>query len=357
MACYNLKPMKPLIERIHELNALLAPYAARHESRGRMREESPDDIRMPFQRDRARIIHSKAFRRLAGKTQVFVAGEGDHYRTRLTHTMEVAQITRDLARALGLNEDLAECIALAHDLGHAPFGHNGQDALDEWMRSKSAVGFEHNVQSHRIVTMLEIRGNGNGLNLTRDVVDGLFKHGGQNERGEPVDFCLEAQLANACDEIAYTAHDTDDGLDGGLFTYEELQTIPFAKHAADIACTRGTFIRSTLIDILARDLLEHAKHTGASGAPTIGISDALRSELRHLRTFLWERMYHHPAILQRMEHGKNVVRMLCETYVTHPPHAVIALEHRTSSSRVEAVKDYVSGMTDSTAMDAATIGT
>lgn len=345
--------MKPLLEHIRERNALLAPYAARHESRGRIRDEAFDDTRMPFQRDRARIIHSKAFRRLAGKTQVFVAGEDDHYRTRLTHTMEVAQITRDLARALGLNEDLAECIALAHDLGHAPFGHNGQDALHEWMHEHGS-SFEHNIQSHRIVTMLEIRDNNNGLNLTRDVVDGLFKHGGNDERGEPVHFCLEAQLANACDEIAYTAHDTDDGLEAGLFTYDELQTIPFAMHAAETARQRGTFIRSTLIDILARDLLLHAQETLVNDAiPTIGVSPALRTALRPLRTFLWERMYHHPMILARMEHGKKTVRMLCETFMKTPPGSVVVLEQRTGSTRVEAIKDYVSGMTDGGVMQSA----
>ena len=154
--------MKTYDERIAAMNALLAPYAARHEGRGRPVDEPSDGLRTPFQRDRGRIIHSTAFRRLAGKTQVFVAGEGDHYRTRLTHTMEVAQITRDLARILGLNEDLAECVALAHDLGHPPFGHSGQDELDAWMRERGST-FEHNVQTHRIVTVLERRGGANGL--------------------------------------------------------------------------------------------------------------------------------------------------------------------------------------------------
>jgi len=343
--------MKTLPERIAAMNALLAPYAARHESRGRMQEESPDDVRMPFQRDRARIIHSQAFRRLAGKTQVFVAGEGDHYRTRLTHTMEVAQITRDLARALGLNEDLAECIALAHDLGHPPFGHSGQDALDEWIRSRkpvstslragSAEGFEHNVQSHRIVTVLETRGHGNGLNLTRDVVDGLLKHG-------PVALSHEAQLANACDEIAYTAHDTDDGLHAELFTYDELRDVPLTARAAEVATKRGTLIRSTLIDILARDLLDHAERTSHGGnIPTIGLSPELRAELQPLRAFLWKRMYHHPMIIERMERGKRTIRMLCDIYMQHPPAPLNTLAARTGAGAEEAVKDYVAGMTDS----------
>lgn len=327
------------------MNALLAPYAAKHEGRGREREEAPDGVRMPFQRDRARIIHSTSFRRLAGKTQVFVAGESDHYRTRLTHTMEVAQITRDLARILGLNEDLAECVALAHDLGHTPFGHSGQDALDEWMRAQGpapsrAEGFEHNVQSHRIVTVLETRGSGNGLNLTRDVVDGLLKHG-------PVALSLEAQLANACDEIAYTAHDTDDGLHAELFSYDALCAIPLAKRAAEDAKKRGTLIRSTLIDVLARDLLDHAERTSGTGIPTIGISPDMRERLKPLRAFLWERMYHHPTIIERMERGKKAIRTLCDAYLTDPPPPLAAMRERTGSDAAEAVKDYVSGMTDS----------
>ncbi len=338
--------MMDLNERMANMNALLAPYAAKHESRGRERDEAHDDIRTPFQRDRARIIHSQAFRRLAGKTQVFVAGEGDHYRTRLTHTMEVAQITRDLARALGLNEDLAECVALAHDLGHTPFGHSGQDELDAWIRSKnvipsSAEGFEHNVQSHRIVTVLEIRGPGNGLNLTRDVVDGLLKHG-------PTPLSLEAQLANACDEIAYTAHDTDDGLHAGLFTYDELRAVPLADRAAKMAAERGTFVRSTLIDLLARDLLGHAETSHEkNGQPTIGISPAMRDELKPLRAFLWERMYHHPSVLERMERGKRTLRLLCDAYEKTPPAPLEALRERTGANLTDGIKDYVSGMTDS----------
>lgn len=331
--------MMDLNERMAKMDALLAPYAAKHESRGREREETPDGVRMPFQRDRARIIHSQAFRRLAGKTQVFVAGEGDHYRTRLTHTMEVAQITRDLARILDLNEDLAECVALAHDLGHTPFGHSGQDELDAWMGERGR-SFEHNVQSHRVVTVLEIRGPGNGLNLTRDVVDGLLKHG-------PAPLSFEAALANACDEIAYTAHDTDDGLHAKLFSYDELRAVPLADRAAKMAAERGTFVRSTLIDLLARDLLDNAKATlGENGTPTIGISPAMRDELKPLRAFLWERMYNHPLVLERMERGKHVLRTLCDSYEKSPPPPLLAMKERTGSDQTDGIKDYVSGMTD-----------
>ena len=338
--------MKTLLERMAAMDAMLAPYAAKNASRGRVIPEELDGIRTPFQRDRARVIHSQAFRRLAGKTQVFVAGEGDHFRTRLTHTMEVAQITRDLARALGLNEDLAECIALAHDLGHPPFGHAGQDALDAWMNERGK-SFEHNVQSHRIVTVLEQRGNANGLNLTRDVVEGLLKHGGKDENGNDVVLSLESQLANACDEIAYVAHDSDDGLRAQLFSYDELRSVPLAAEAADAAKQRGILVRSTLIDILARDLIAHAAETErANGVPTIGLSPGIRAKLQPLRAFLWERMYHHPLVLERMERGQAALRSLCETFLAAPPEAVAAILERTGGTLEEAVKDHVAGMTD-----------
>lgn len=306
--------------------------------RGRPVHEDEDGIRSAFQRDRARIIHCQAFRRLAGKTQVFVAGEGDHYRTRLTHTMEVAQITRDLARALGLNEDLAECVALAHDVGHTPFGHAGQDALDAWMRGHGGR-FEHNVQSHRIVTVLEMRKRGiNGLNLTRDVSDGLLKHG-------VAPLSLEARLANVCDEIAYTAHDCDDGLRAGFFTLEELRTIPLAADAADEAERRGGLaVRSTIIDVLARDLLAGATPEG------IDLSPEMRARLRPLREFLWTRMYNHPHVLERTARGQRAIRSLCDTLLGSPPPPVVSLRERTNSSLHEAVKDYVAGMTDAFAL-------
>ncbi len=325
------------------MNTLLAPYAAPHEgTKGRPIDEPLDGVRTPFQRDRARIIHSQAFRRLAGKTQVFFAGEGDHYRTRLTHTMEVAQIARDLAPALGLNDALTECIALAHDLGHSPFGHSGQDALDAWMKERGGR-FEHNEQSHRIVTVLERRGNGNGLNLTRDVSDGLLKHTSA--------LCLESQLANAADEIAYTAHDTDDGLRAELFSFQTLTAIPLAAKAARIAEERGALVRSVLIDLLARDLLAHADETARRhGTPTIGLSPAMRAELKPLRALLWERMYHHPLVLERMERGRQIIRRLCDAYEAAPPEPVRSLRERTGSTMTEAVKDYVSGMTDGFAM-------
>jgi dGTPase len=190
------------------------------------------------------------------------------------------------------------------------------------------------------VTVLEIRGPGNGLNLTRDVVDGLLKHG-------PAALSPEAALANACDEIAYTAHDTDDGLHAQLFSYDELRAVPLAGRAAAMATERGTFVRSTLIDLLARDLLDNAKATfEKNGEPAIGISPAMRAELQPLRAFLWERMYNHPSVLERMERGKTILRTVCDAYEQTPPAPLEALRQRTGSDLTDGIKDYVSGMTD-----------
>ncbi|MBI3618819.1 dNTP triphosphohydrolase [Candidatus Peregrinibacteria bacterium] len=240
-----------------EANALLAPYAVPYEGRlGRVTLEPEDRTRFPFQRDRDRIIHTQAFRRLQGKTQVFVAGEGDHYRTRLTHTMEVAQIGRDLARALSLNEDLTECIALAHDLGHPPFAHAGEESLDAWMRGHG-LSFEHNEQSLRLVTLLEEHASRiPGLNLNREVLEGLEKH---SKHLEGRSHTLEAQVVNMADEIAYTGHDCDDGLRAGFFSIEDISSLALAKKAMDLIAPRGTALRGGIIHLLVTDLLEHTQ--------------------------------------------------------------------------------------------------
>src|SRR6186713_3026687 len=211
----------------HEASRL-ASYAMRsRDSRGRRHPEAEHPLRMAFQRDRDRIIHSTAFRRLEYKTQVFVNHEGDYYRTRLTHTMEAAQVTRTLARALGLNEDLAEAIALAHDLGHTPFGHAGEKTLDRLMTPHG--GFDHNSQSLRIVDLLEERYPGfRGLNLSWEVREGIVKHSTRYDRPQVIEFgaesapCLEAQIVDFADEVAYTAHDVDDGLKSGMLDPDEL---------------------------------------------------------------------------------------------------------------------------------------
>lgn len=322
--------------RLAAAATLLAPYAVPHGGRmGRVHPEPEDLMRFPFQRDRDRIIHTQAFRRLQGKTQVFVAGASDHYRTRLTHTMEVSQISRDLARALELNEDLAECIALAHDLGHPPFGHSGEEALDAWMRSHGSH-FEHNEQSHRIVTLLEIHSSlFPGLNLQREISGALFKHSPRPPS------TVEAELVNTCDEIAYIGHDCDDGLAAGLFPLSDLLMIPLAKRAEEHRRARGTSIRGALIHLLAEDLIDQSR-----ARPHLAFSPTLREEIQLLRAFLSERMYFHPSVRTRAEEGKDIVTRLCTAYIATPALKVLELQERTGGTIVEAVKDYVAGMTD-----------
>lgn len=345
--------MTTVAERITEANKWLHPLAVPHEgAMGRAIDEPSDETRFPFQRDRDRIIHTSAFRRLQGKTQVFVSGEGDHFRTRLTHTMEVAQIARDVSRAFHLNEDLAECIALAHDLGHPPFGHTGEEALNLWMREQGSH-FEHNEQSHRIVTVLEKRSSQYmGLNLHSEVVEGLLKHTTKSPS-------LEAQVANLVDEIAYTSHDTDDGLIADLFSVKELIDIPLARDAYDRAKTRGTYIRGSLVHLMVKDFLEfnEAQMQKTAGTIQLTLSPSMRKSLDELKEFLWKRMYPHPRIRLKAEEGKVIVDILCRQYVQHPTEKIINLQKRTQSTLPIAVKDYVAGMTDTFAwLQAAELG-
>lgn len=347
--CIYTDPVDDLKARMTAASTLLAPYAVPHEGRlGRAVTEAEDTIRFPFQRDRDRIIHSQAFRRLQGKTQVFVAGEGDHYRTRLTHTMEVAQVARDLARAMRLNEDLAECIALAHDLGHPPFGHTGEDAIDAWMREQG-LSFEHNEQSYRIVTLLEVHAPGvPGLNLQGEITEALRKH-------STVPSTLEAALVNLADEIAYVSHDSEDGLAGNLFPREDLLRVPLARRAEELRSGRNTSISGALKRLLAEDLLEQARVSlRASGAkPDIRFSPDMSKNLALLRAFLMERMYSHPLIRVPADRGKEIVLLLCRAFATDPPEKILQLRHRTDGSLAEAVKDYVAGMTDAYAQSQA----
>ncbi len=326
--------MLPLADRIAQANALLSPLAVPHEGRlGRRVQEPEDTVRFPFQRDRDRIIHSTAFRRLQGKTQVFVTGEDDHVRTRLTHTMEVAQIARDLARALRLNEDLVECIALAHDLGHPPFGHSGEDALDAWMKQHGGH-FEHNEQSFRVLTLLEKHATSvPGLNLHREVEEGVLKH------SETIRHSLEADIANHADAIAYLSHDCDDGLHAGLLSMEALMTIPLAREAGERALSRGTFLRGALIDMMSNDLLAHS-------GEHIVFSLSMQRSMAALRTFLFDTLYLHPVVRRRAEEGKRIVTALCEGFLRRPDDKIRALHARTGGTLPEAVKDYVAGMTD-----------
>lgn len=340
--------MQSLPSRLSAANSLLALYAVSHRAPlGRPVTEPDDDTRFPFQRDRGRIIHSQAFRRLLGKTQVFVAGEGDHYRTRLTHTLEVAQIARDMARTLRLNEDLTECIALAHDLGHPPFAHMGEYALDDWMRTHG-MSFEHNEQSLRVVTMLEQHRSMTGLNLSQEILDGLMKHRSPSDRGGR-GLSLEAQVVNLADEIAYTAHDCDDGLRAGLFGLNDVRTIfPGCDNEP-----RGTIIHTLVTDLYAETEKRLKDHRIASIAdvygatvPLVGVSAAGREALTAARAFLYDHMYKHPQVLQKSEEGQRIIRDLCDALFAHPTEKVLALQKRTESTLAETVKDFVAGMTD-----------
>src|SRR5690606_2242370 len=314
-----------------------APFACDPaNSRGRLFEEPQSATRTPFQRDRDRIIHSNAFRRLKHKTQVFIAHEGDHYRTRLTHTIEVAQIARALARALRLDEDLAEAVALVHDFGHTPFGHTGEEALNE--RMKAFGGFDHNAQSLRIVTKLEHRyADFDGLNLSWETLEGLVKHNGPllgahathpdipvplpildfNERYdlELTRFAsLEAQCAAIADDIAYNAHDIDDGLRAGLLSLDALDEVPLTKRLLDLVRTRypdldpvrtGHELVRRQITIMVEDVIEEAQRRLAAAKPKsvddvhdqsralVAFSDAMRTDEKVLKRFLFKNLYFH----------------------------------------------------------------
>lgn len=354
---YN-KPMKPLSLRIQEANSMLAAHAVPIQGTlGRVEPEPEDDTRFPFQRDRDRIIHTQAFRRLQGKTQVFVAGEGDHYRTRLTHTMEVAQLSRDIARTLGLNEDLVESIALSHDLGHPPFAHMGEQSLDAWMK-KHGSGFEHNEQSLRVVTLLEEHSTMHrGLNLNREVLEGLKKHPGQRS-ADGIRPSLEAQIVNIADEIAYSAHDCDDGIRAGLFATTDLFSLPLAKEALRLSAARQTSMRGALIGLLMHDLyaatdaelaaqdIRTLEDVYSAPGPIVKFSDGMLASLRTLHDFLNERMYANARVREAGRQGQEIVTALCDKFYARPISKALELQKRTGGSLHEAVKDYVAGMTD-----------
>lgn len=355
--------MHPLASRISQANSLLAPYAVLHATKAeRAHEEAEDSTRFPFQRDRDRIIHTQAFRRLKHKTQVFVAGHGDHYRTRITHTLEVAQISRDIARTLGLNEDLAEAIALAHDLGHTPFGHAGESAMKECMES-FGKSFEHNEQSLRIVTLLEDRCHQYpGLNLSREILEGLQKHRTPHDAPHatalPRSPSLEAELVNLADEIAYTAHDTDDGLRAEQFTVRDIARTHLGSLASRKAKMHGTEIRGALVDLLVSDLYRETERRILSmkistlddvyrvRESIVSFSSTMTDHLAELRQFLWNRLYKSPAVLRQANRGKKVLRALFTHYVHHPNLKIKALMKKSDSPLEDAVKDYIAGMTD-----------
>ena len=357
----------------------LAPYAAHSASSlGRCHPESDHPVRPSFQRDRDRVLHSRCFRRLEYKTQVFVNGTADHYRTRLTHTIEMAAVGRTLARAFRVNEDLTETICLAHDVGHSPFGHRGEKVLDDLM--KEYGGFDHNLQSLRAVEKLEYQYPGfSGLNLTWEVRAGLLKHeaskAGSQLDGHPIGpfQYLEAQIADVADDITYHAHDVDDGLEAGLITLDQLEKLAFWKLAAArtreqyAALDDGHFLRITirnLLDLQAQDILreghlrleKHKPRTIADvmNAPErlIIFSDEMAALLNEFSSFLYRQLYEHPDVLDANAEAVELMRGLFHHYVQHPEtmgkkaHARIAEE-----GLMRTVCDYVAGCTDRYALE------
>jgi len=356
-----------------------APYASDPaRSRGRRHAEPAAPTRTDFQRDRDRIVHSTAFRRLVYKTQVFLNHEGDLFRTRLTHSLEVAQLGRSIARPLGLNEDLVEAIALAHDLGHTPFGHAGQDALNDCMAGSG--GFEHNLQSLRVVDELEERYPAfDGLNLTFETREGILKHcsranaerleavepGGVGrrflERTQPG---VEAQLCNLADEIAYNAHDIDDGVRSGLLTLEQLEAVPLFTSFRDEALAEYPALvgRRLLYEAIRRMLsaqvydvidatsaaLQAAGVADADSArrapPLVRFSEGMRASSGTLKQFLLRNLYRHPQVVETTQQAKQVVRELYAAYVADP--GQMQAGFATRADRERAVADYIAGMTD-----------
>ncbi len=378
------------------MSSILVPYASSPEhSRGRFIAEPESATRACFQRDRDRIIHATAFRRLIHKTQVFVYHEGDHYRTRLTHSLEVSQIARSIARVLGVNEDLAEALALAHDLGHPPFGHAGEDELSK--RMALYEGFDHNAQALRVVTMLEHRyAEFDGLNLTWETLEGLVKHNGPlfTEGASPdlpaalrafehldeleLDLhpSLEAQVAALADDIAYNNHDIDDGLRAGLFSVDDLLTVPLVgevfmqvmKTYPGLELSRlihesiRRLISSMVDDALATSRTRIARHDLRSvedvrrcGEPLIVFSESMKQNDSALKQFLNERMYHHYKVNRMMSQARRVVADLFELFLnepgTLPTEWRAQCEEPVTPKTARVVCDFIAGMTDRFALE------
>ncbi|QNP49844.1 deoxyguanosinetriphosphate triphosphohydrolase [Diaphorobacter aerolatus] len=375
---------------LQEFNAVLAPYACHsNQSRGRRFAQPPAPTRSEFQRDRDRIVHSTAFRRLVYKTQVFLNHEGDLFRTRLTHSLEVAQLGRSIARSLRLNEDLVEAICLAHDLGHTPFGHAGQDALNECMNDYG--GFEHNLQSLRVVDVLEERyPDYDGINLTFETREGILKHcsrrnaqlieqresGGVGERflhgWQP---SLEAQLCNLADEIAYNAHDVDDGVRSGLISMEQLCSVPlFERYRRQtleayphlppesgqrrlLNETIRRMLSDQVYDVIratSKAIAEHAPQSvdDVRRLPAlVCFSDAMRAESTALKQFLFRELYRHPQVVGTMALAQRVVKELFSIYFESPTEmppaqAAAAMASGEAMKRARVVADFIAGMTD-----------
>ena len=289
----------------------------------RAEPERDSDVRTPFQRDRDRVVHSKAFRRLKHKTQVFIAPEGDHYRTRLTHTLETCQIARTAARALGLNEDLTEAIGLGHDLGHPPFGHIGEEALDEALQERAGRRFRHNEQSLRLVEVLER--DGDGLNLTEQVRDGILHHTGSEKPAT-----LEGRIVRLVDRVAYINHDIDDAVRAGIITPADLP-------AEEIELLGPT--GSARIDTLVLDIVAASRDAG-----DIAQNDAVGGAMLRLRKFMFDRVYLGPEARGEHERVHRTLRMLFDHYLEHP--AEVPDSGAPGADDVQRVTDYIAGMTD-----------
>jgi dGTPase len=364
---------------LRESSVFLASYAVSDaNSRGRVFAEDSPLGRSEFQRDRDRIIHSGAFRRLEYKTQVFVNHEGDLFRTRLTHSIEVAQIARSIARRLNLNEDLAEAISLAHDLGHTPFGHAGQDALNECMNAYG--GFEHNLQSVRVVDLLEERyATFDGLNLCFETREGMLKHC-RREQAEQLGELgerfiknqrpsLEGQIANLADEIAYNNHDVDDGLRSGLITLEQLESVPLvAEHLQEVRAaypdlTSRRVVHETvrrMINTLVTDLIRQSAANIAAqnlqtlddvrnAPPLIAFSAELNAKQRVLKKFLMTHLYRHYRVMRMSAKAQRIIRDLFDVFMADSrllPTQFQLPETATDTARARVVADYIAGMTD-----------
>ncbi|MDX8413670.1 MAG: deoxyguanosinetriphosphate triphosphohydrolase [Mariprofundales bacterium] len=376
---------------LNQYEQTLASYACRSsDSRGRSIDEQPinnqtRDARNLFQRDRDRIIHSSAFRRLEYKTQVFVNHEGDHYRTRLTHSIEVAQIARSICRALALHEDLAESVALAHDLGHTPFGHSGQDALNAVMEPFG--GFEHNRQSLRIVTKLEHRYAAfPGLNLSYETLEGMIKHSSHYDKapdGAAANFhpeeqpTLEAQIGNLADEIAYNNHDVDDGLRAGMLTIQGLRDTALFRHSHDAAkqacagCSERVMIHETvrrMINLLITDVIAETQRNLAQHNITtlqgvrqycdniVCFSHEIREWCLEIKHYLFHNMYRHYRVARMSNKATRIIHALFTAYHADPlmlppsPFARIG-DSSNPTLRARVIADYIAGMTDRYALD------
>src|SRR5262245_33454384 len=361
----------------HE-DAQLAPYGMRSaRSRGRRYAEGEHPLRTAFQRDRDRVVHSSSFRRLEYKTQVFVNHEGDNYRTRLTHSLEGAQIGGTVARALGLNEELTECLVLGHDLGHTPFGHSGERAMNELMKEHG--GFEHNRQTLRILEVLERRyPSFPGLNLTWEVREGIIKHRPDSDASAPEEYApgqaptLEAQLVDFVDEIAYNNHDVDDGLASGMFPVEQIRTVRLFRDAHDQALDAGVDderilrhqVVRQIINRCAEDLIQstlrNLQEAGVgsvddvrgAGRRLVSYSPEMTTHVRELKDFLLRSMYRHYRVVRMGDKAGRILRDLFGSYMAEPrqlpPHFQEQIE-RDGVARV--VCDYIAGMTDRFAVD------